>query len=316
MNKKCIEVIDTHTGGEPTRVVFGEPLALGEGPLAKQRDRFQSEFDSFRQAIVCEPRGGNAWVGALLTAPVTPGAAAGVIFFNNVGFLGMCGHGTIGVAVALAHLGQLQPGTHRLDTPVGLVEIRLLDKNRVELANVPSYRFQKQVSVQTPDGKLIHGDIAWGGNWFFICSDHGLDLRCENLADLQSFSIGVRKALEQQNVTAANGELIDHIELIGPPTDPETADSKNFVLCPGGAYDRSPCGTGTSAKLACLAIDGQWPPNTVFRQESIVGSIFEASYVFQSENKIVPTIVGRAFVNSEARLIFDPHDPFCMGMPG
>jgi 4-hydroxyproline epimerase len=307
-----IHIIDSHTGGEPTRVITAGGPDLGNGSMPERLERFRRDFDHIRSAVVNEPRGNDAIVGALLCEPSDPTCDAGVIFFNNVGYLNMCGHGTIGLLVTLAHMGCAREGVCRIDTVCGVVEARLLDANRVRIRNVPSYRHAKQVPVDAPGIGDIHGDIAWGGNWFFLVSDHGQALTLDRLEALTDYAWRVRQGLEQHGITGANGGLIDHIELFGAPTAPG-ADSKSFVLCPGKAYDRSPCGTGTSAKLACLYADGKLQPGQVWRQESIVGSVFEGSVSVQGDC-LYPEITGSAYVNAEADLILDDRDPFCYGI--
>lgn len=309
-----IRVIDTHTGGEPTRVVVSSPVALVGSTMAERRDHFRTAYDHFRRAIVCEPRGNDVMVGALLTDPVSTESIAGVVFFNNVGVLGMCGHGLMGVAVALQFLECIEVGSHQIDTPVGTVQFTLSADGCIRLQNVPSYRVAADVPIQLASGQVIHGDVAWGGNWFYICHDHGATIALSNLRQLDALSREIRAQLEDRQLTGDDGERIDHIELVGPPTSPQRADAKNFVLCPGGAYDRSPCGTGTSATVACLAARGELAENVVYRQESIVGSIFRATYRRLSPQRVEPTLEGRAFINGEGELLLDPHDPFCMGI--
>lgn len=321
-----IEVIDTHTGGEPTRVITNSPVRFASKTLRQQRDEFQENFDDIRRAAICEPRGNDVIVGALLTAPENEGSTAGVIFFNNVGYLGMCGHGTMGVAVAMLSRGLIEFGAHKLDTPVGTVSFEIQADNSVTIENVASFRFKHKVALALPNGSTLHGDIAWGGNWFFICGDHGQCIEAANIPRLTDLCVSIRRQLEHFGITGAEGAEIDHIELVGSPVDPQLADSKNFVLCPGGAYDRSPCGTGTSAKLACLAADGKLAENATYRQEGIIGSVFEAEYSLAGDTHrshgdtheptrlIVPKITGSAFVNGESTLILDPRDPFCMGI--
>jgi 4-hydroxyproline epimerase len=262
--------------------------------------------------MINEPRGSDALVGALLCAPVDDTCIAGVIFFNNVAYLGMCGHGTIGVIATLAHVGRIGAGLHRLETPVGIVEAQLFENGEVEIANVPSYRYLAGVIVDVPGFGPIRGDVAWGGNWFFLVNDHGQQLTLDNLEALTDFTSRIRDALERDGITGADGHEIDHVELFSP-SQLDGVDSRNFVLCPGKAYDRSPCGTGTSAKLACLFADGKFGEDQVWRQESIVGSIFEGT-VSVVDNKIHPHIRGAAFVTAESELILDPRDPFCMGI--
>lgn len=307
-----IQVIDSHTAGEPTRVVVAGGPDLGRGSMAEQRDVFRRRFDDFRSAVVNEPRGSDVLVGAILCAPVDPSCAAGVIFFNNVGYLNMCGHGTMGVAVTLAHLGRIGVGTHRLETPVGIVTIEYHGENRVTIENVPSYRYTRNVAVEIEGYGTVHGDVAWGGNWFFLCHEHGLELAVANLEALTEFSRRLRRALPRQAIAGKDGGEIDHIELIGPARDPGN-HGRSFVLCPGLAYDRSPCGTGTSAKLACLHADGKLWEGQIWRQESIIGSVFEGT-VRIDHGRVIPQIAGSAYVTAEATLILDPGDPFQMGI--
>ena len=310
-----MRVIDSHTEGEPTRLIVSGGPDLGSGPLDARRARFAAEFDNVRSFAVNEPRGSDAVVGALLCEPVDPACAAGLIFFNNVGYLGMCGHGTIGAAVTLAHMGRIGPGTHRFETPVGEVTVDLLGRNEVEIENVPSWRYRKDVAIAVDGLGTVVGDIAWGGNWFFLVGTPPLPLAMANIQDLTRAADAIARALETAGITGADGGKIDHVEFFGPPRDP-AADSRNFVLCPGGAYDRSPCGTGTSAKLACLAADGKLGAGETWIQESIVGSRFAAQYRPGPEGRIVPRIRGRAYVVAEATLLRDPEDPFADGMRG
>lgn len=328
-----IQIIDSHTGGEPTRVVVEGGPDLGSGSMAERRIVFQERFDDFRTAVVNEPRGSDVIVGALLCEPVDPANAAGVIFFNNVGPLWMCGHGTIGLGVTLGHLGKIKAGTHRIETPVGLVTIDYDGANRVSLENVPSYRIAHDVEVQVDGIGSVKGDIAWGGNWFFLVDTesnpaikqasrrriHSSGGKGEKAAmslaeveHLTDITWRIRQALEQNGITGEGGGEIDHIELFGPPGD-EANHSRNFVLCPGRAYDRSPCGTGTSAKLACLYADGKLKPGNVWRQESILGSVFEGTVRLDGD-KLIPRVTGTAYVTAEATLLLDPADPFQMGI--
>lgn len=309
-NTRRVKVIDSHTGGEPTRVIISGGPDLGSDTLAVRLERFRTEHDDFRSSVVNEPRGSDAIVGALLCEPLDNTCVTGVIYFNNVAYLGMCGHGTIGVVATLAHLGRIGPGTHRIETPVGVVTATLDADGSVEVANVPSYRLAADVSVHVIGLGPVIGDVAWGGNWFFLVKAHGLELSLDNLKDLTDFSSAVRESLASAGIIGEDGHEIDHIELFGPS---EIADSKNFVLCPGSAYDRSPCGTGTSAKLACLFADGKLSEGQVWRQESIVGSVFEGR-VSVSDNAIHPHIKGSAFITAESELILDARDPFCMGI--
>lgn len=305
-----IHILDSHTGGEPTRLVLGGFPDLGVGSMVQRRALLAAQHDAWRAATVLEPRGNDVIVGALLCAPVDPANAAGVVFFNNTSYLGMCGHGTIGLLASLAYLGRIQPGVHGIETPVGTVSATLHDDGSVSVRNVPAYRLHRQLRVAVPGYGEVVGDVAWGGNWFFLVSEPAQRVASDNLAALGAFADAVRQALQVQGVRGDDGGVIDHIELFGDDPD---ADSRNFVLCPGGAYDRSPCGTGTSAKLACLAADGKLQPGALWRQSSIIGSVFEASYS-RDGDKIIPTLRGRAHMSAEATLLIEADDPFGWGI--
>ncbi|HEY8747399.1 MAG TPA: 4-hydroxyproline epimerase [Tepidisphaeraceae bacterium] len=307
-----IRIIDSHTAGEPTRVVIAGGPDLGAGSLADRLTRFRDHHDHFRSAIVSEPRGSDCLVGALLLDPTDPTCTAAVIFFNNVGYLGMCGHGMIGVMATLSHLGRAAPGVHRIETPVGIVTATLHDPNSVSIRNVPSYLHAKNVSVDVESHGPITGDIAWGGNWFFLVHDHQQNLEPANIESLTAFCWKIRRALDRASITGADAKPIDHIELVAPSPTPGI-NARNFVLCPGGAYDRSPCGTGTSAKIACLVADQKLKPGQIWRQESIIGSVFEASAELH-DGQIIPTIKGSAYITSEATLLINPADPFRWGI--
>jgi proline racemase len=305
-----VQIIDSHTGGEPTRVVIGGGPPLGGGSVAAQLKVFREQHDRFRSAVVNEPRGSDVLVGALLVEPADKSCVTGVIFFNNVGPLQMCGHGTMGLVVTLAHLGRIGPGEHRIETCVGVIAATLHEDGLVSVANVPSYRKAKDVVVEVKGFGPVRGDIAWGGNWFFLVSDHGQTLDLGNVGPLADFSWRVRQAVNAQGFPE-----VDHVEIFGPPRTKE-GHSRNFVLCPGQAYDRSPCGTGTSAKLACLAADGKLKEGEAWIQESILGSTFTGRFqwIDRQRGEVAPVITGSAFVNSEATLLLDAQDPFCWGI--
>ena len=305
-----IRVIDSHTAGEPTRLIMSGGPDLGSGPLEVRVQRFREEFDAYRSAVVNEPRGSDPVVGALLCEPHRPGCTLGVIFFNNVGYLGMCGHGTIGLVASLAHAGRLTPAKVQIDTPVGAVGAELHADGRIDVGNVPSYRKARNVTVDVPGAGVVRGDVAWGGNWFFLAEIQDQPLALGNVEALTEFCWRVRQALNAQGFPE-----VDHVELFGPSRS-AGADCRNFVLCPGKAYDRSPCGTGTSAKLACLAADGTLAENEAWTQESIIGSTFSARFQWldRSLGTIAPVISGRAHVTAESTLLLDPADPFCWGI--
>lgn len=307
---KRLHVIDSHTGGEPTRLILSGFPALSGGSIAAQLDGLRNEHDQWRRACLLEPRGNDVLVGALYCEPVTAGATCGVIFFNNAGYLGMCGHGTIGLVASLHYLGHIAPGVHIIDTPVGPVAATLHEDGAVSLRNVPAYRFRHQVAVDVPGHGVVKGDIAWGGNWFFLVSEHGKTLEMNNVDALTEYTWAMLKALENQGIHGADGALIDHIELFA--SDPD-ADRRNFVMCPGKAYDRSPCGTGTSAKLACLAADGALAPGQTWTQASITGSQFTGHYEWDGE-RVIPFITGRAYMTADSVLLIDEQDPFAWGI--
>jgi 4-hydroxyproline epimerase len=308
-----IEVIDSHTGGEPTRCVLSGGPHLGAGPLAERLEKLRDNHDVYRRRILCEPRGSEALVGALLVEPVDPAAAGGVIFFNNTGYLGMCGHGMIGVGATLSYLGLIGPGEHCIETPVGDVTITLAEKDEITISNVEAYRHRAQVQVEVPGYGLIHGDVAWGGNWFFLVEEHPFTLVLERVEDLTAFTWLIRQALIANGITGADGAEIDHVELFSAPRN--TANqSRNFVLCPGKVYDRSPCGTGTSAKMACLVADGKLAPGQLWRQEGILDSVFTGRAELVGD-RILHYITGSAYVTSKATLIFEDNDPFRDGIP-
>ena len=286
---------------------------MGSGPVEQRLRSMRDRFDWVRSTVVNEPRGSDVLVGALLCEPDTGDAVASTIFFNNVGYLGMCGHGTIGLAVTLAYLGLIVPGEHALGTPAGDVRFTLHDGHRVSVDNVSSYRYREAVEIDVAGIGKLRGDIAWGGNWFFLVERHGQALEMDNVDRLTDYSWAIRRHLEENGIRGPEGQVIDHVELFGPPSDGSKADSRNFVLCPGKAYDRSPCGTGTSAKLACLVADGKLSPGEVWRQESITGSVFEATASVR-EKRILPTVTGSAYITMDAEILVDPDDPFAHGL--
>jgi 4-hydroxyproline epimerase len=307
---KHLHVIDSHTGGEPTRLVMKGFPALAGATMAEQRDDLRNQHDKWRKACLLEPRGNDVIVGALYCEPVSDNATCGVIFFNNAGYLGMCGHGTIGLIASLHYQGLISPGEHSIDTPVGQVGTFLHDDGSVTVRNVPAYRYRKQVAVEVQGHGVVVGDVAWGGNWFFLVSEHGKTLEMRHVEALTSFTWAILRALEAQGITGEGGALIDHVELFA---DDEVADSRNFVLCPGKAYDRSPCGTGTSAKLACLAADGKLAPGQIWVQASITGSQFVCCYEREG-SRVIPFITGSAYMTADSTFLIDDRDPFAWGI--
>jgi 4-hydroxyproline epimerase len=315
-----LHTVDSHTAGEPTRVIVAGGPDLGKGELSDRLRLLRESHDSFRTRVIAEPRGSEVIVGALLCDPVDPRHAAGVIFFNDVGYLGMCGHGTIGVVTTLAHLGRIGPGEHVIETPVGIVRTELHEDGSVSVKNISSYRYRAEVPVDVPGYGRFIGDIAWSGNWFFLIGQHTYDLVLRNRAELLAVTTAIRSALDHSGITGAGGAWIDHVELFSAPADPANS-SRNFVLCPGASFDRSPCGTGTAAKMACLYADGKLQPEQSWRQEGILGTVFVGSVqaelnaeVSHDLKPVIPTIQGRAWITAESTLLFDPTDPFQEGI--
>ena len=311
-----IQCVDSHTGGEPTRAVISGFPDFAAVPLVQVVELLRTRYDRYRLATVCEPRGNDVLVGALLLPARSSGSLASVIFFNNVGYLGMCGHGMIGVLATLEYQGRVHPGKCALDTPVGTVQAELHGAGVVSIDNVPSYRHLANVALQVTGYGQVVGDVAWGGNWFFLCSADGRAMRAGAVEELTRYAWAIRQSLVASGVTGRDGAEIDHIELMGP-AHAAANSGRNFVLCPGRAYDRSPCGTGTSAKLACLAADGKLAEQAVWRQESVLGSVFEGRYRWIDGlvgGQVAPTIKGQAHVCAEVALLLDATDAFCWGV--
>ena len=309
-----IRVVDSHTEGEPTRVVVAGWPQLRAETMAARRDELRMRHDDLRRAVVCEPRGHDAIVGALLTPPVQEGSVAGIVFFNNGTYLGMCGHGLIGVVRTLEHLGRLAPGVAHFDTPVGTVRTELGADGAVTIENIPSHMHARDVVLEVPGYGMVTGDVAWGGNWFFITHADAVPVDMAHLGELGRFTQAIQDAIIVHGITGANGGVIDHIEISAAPARAD-ADCLNYVQCSGGAYDRSPCGTGTSAKMAALHARGELALGQKWRQEGIAGGLFTGWLTAGPNGTVVPHVSGTAFITSEATLHFDPGDPFRNGIP-
>lgn len=308
-----LKIIDSHTGGEPTRAIIDGMPDLGPGSMAERREILSKQHDWLRRATVLEPRGFEAIVGAALQESTLPNCTAGVIFFNNAGYLNMCVHGIIGLAITLKHMGRIDTGVHRIETPVGIVIVKLNEDDSVSVENVRSYRTEKDVEIPVPEFGPIVGDIAWGGNWFFIIDGQGPVVDYANIKELTHFCINAREALSIAGITGNAGAAIDHIEIFAPANE-SIADSRNFVLCPGDEYDRSPCGTGLSARLACLADSGLLRPNQSYLQASIINTLMEGSFRSDGEKAVIPTITAKAWLTGECVLAIDPDDPLKHGI--
>ncbi len=311
---ETIEVVDSHTEGEPTRVVIGGWPELAAATMEGRREELDRRFGPLWRGAILEPRGHDALVGALLTPPVSHGAVAGVVFFDNAGPLWMCGHGTIGVVRTLEHLGRIAPGAVKLDTPVGPVGAELGVDGVVTIQNVPAQCHLRDLAVDVPGLGRVVGDVAYGGNWFFLAELPGEAVEPGNHERLRTVTLAIQRALSVEGVRGGGGEIVDHVILFGPPARPD-ADSRNYVMCPGGAYDRSPCGTGTSARMASLHARGRLAIGARYRQESICGSLF-TGWLEERDGKLIPRIQGRAFITGRTTLHFDPRDPFRGGLGG
>jgi 4-hydroxyproline epimerase len=307
-----IRVVDSHTAGEPTRIVIDGLPDLGSGSIAERRERFRKAESRFRAGIISEPRGSDALVGALLCDPVDPSCAAGVIFFDNVGVPGMSGHALIGLIATLDYLGRVHPGAHRIETPLGVVKTELHPQGDISFENVPSFRHKKGIAVDVEGFGTFAGDVAFGGSWFFLVDEHREMLDLGRIERLTQLATAIRRTLSRKGITGPEGEEVDHVALFGPPRGRD-AHSRNFVLGPTRAYDRSPSGTATSARLACLLEEGKIAEGEIIRQESIVGSAFEGS-VKKVDGAIRPTIRGNAYITADSMLIVDQRDPFCWGI--
>jgi len=307
-----IEVIDSHTGGEPTRVVVGGWPQPAGATMEERLESLRREADHLRAAVVNEPRGHEAIVGALLTPPVEPASEAGVVFFNNASWLGMCGHGTIGLVRTLEHMGRIGAGRLCFDTPVGPVPAELHENGEVTVQNVPAYTHQLDVEVDVPTIGRVTGDIAWGGNWFFMAHLDRYEIALSNLTELLAVTQAIRSALLETGLMPTDERESIHIELYGAPTR-DDADSKNFVLCPGCEYDRSPCGTGTSAKMAVLYDRGKFAIGDLWRQESITGSLFTC-WLTEEDGALIPHIRGEAHVTGRSTLLFAAEDDLRGGL--
>jgi 4-hydroxyproline epimerase len=313
-----LRVIDSHTIGEPTRVVIDDSLVTGldlsGGSVRERRGHFRERYDHVRRALVGDPRGAVAMVGVILLPPTDPSCRFGAIYVNRVGYLDMCGHATIGLAVTLGHLGRIEPGSFRLETPAGVVGVTWHGGGEASFECVPPRRIAKSLALVCDDGSRVSGDVATSGLWFFICRNHGLPVEPVGIPALTARAWSIRRALEARGITGDGGEVIDHVVLLGPPHDPGN-HGRAFVLCPDGAFDRSPCGTGTSALVGCLFEDGVIEEGPVWRQESVLGGVYEASIRREGE-KLIPTVRGHAWITGDTTLHFAADDPYRTGLDG
>ncbi|MGO4268824.1 proline racemase family protein [Paenibacillus sp. TAF58] len=304
-SKKVFTTIDTHTGGNPTRtVISGVPKLVGS-TMSEKMLHMKTEYDWIRKILMYEPRGHGIMSGAILVEPCHPEADIGVIYIETGGYLPMCGHDTIGVCMALVETGMIpvtEPTTNlKIDTPAGLVEAELAVQNgkvqKVAFQNVPSFLY-KHVKVEVEGLGGVYCDIAYGGNFYAITDARvlGLELTPSNADIIVKMAVNLRKSINQSvNVVHPEAPYIrglTHIEFYTDPTHPD-AHVKNTVIVPPGGIDRSPCGTGTSAKLAVMFAKGEIRMNEEFVHESIVGSLFRASVVGTTQVGSFPAVVTR-----------------------
>jgi proline racemase len=329
---QMIQAVDSHTAAEPTRVITGGLPTIRGATMAEKRDQLRQEHDSIRKSLVLEPRGHDAIVLAFLLPPTRDDADLGVVFANDAGYLGMCGHGSIGLvttAVAMGLVPAVEPVTEiALDTPVGLIRCRVaVEAGRpksVTITNVPSFLYRQRVIVDVHGFGKVAADVAYGGNWFaFVEADQlGLVVEKSHLPVLMQAATAIREALVREGVRGIHPETgeeetVDHIKLF-EALDGEHLGARSLTLCPGTAYDRSPCGTGTSAKLAVLHAKGELKQGEVFDSESVLGTKFMARIVGETTvgkyPAIVPEITGSAWITSFATFVIDPDDPCRLGI--
>lgn len=324
---QVIQAVDSHTAAEPTRVITGGLPMIRGATMADKRDELKRLHDPIRRSLVLEPRGHDAIILAYLLPPTHDDADLGVVFANDAGYLGMCGHGAIGLAttaVAMGLVAAVEPVTEiTLDTPVGLIKCRVAVEGgrpkSVTITNVPSFLYRQRVVVDVHGFGKVAADIAYGGNWFaFVEADQlGLMVEKAHLPVLMQAAIAIREALVRDGVRGVHPdsgeeEVIDHVKLF-VPLDGEHHGARALTLCPGTAYDRSPCGTGTSAKLAVLHAKGELKTGEQFDSESVLGTRFAARVVAETTvgefPAIVPEITGSAWITSFATFVIDPDDP-------
>ena len=329
---QVIQAVDSHTAGEPTRIVTGGLPPLAGASMAEKRTILQRDHDGLRRALVLEPRGHDAIVLAYLLPPCTPGAHLGVVFANDAGYLGMCGHGAIGVAtvaVAMGMVAAVEPVTEVvLDTPAGVVPCRVAvaggKVKSVTITNVPSFLFAQRVVVPVHGFGKVAADIAYGDNWFaFVEADQlGLMVEKTHLPVLMQAATAVREALVREGVRGrhperSGDEIVDHVKLFAPLAGDEPG-ARALTLCPGAAYDRSPCGTGTSAKLAVLHAKGELEIGAWFRSQSVLATEFRARVVRETRvgphPAIVPEVTGSAWITGFPTFVLDPEDPCRFGI--
>lgn len=323
---RVFSTIDTHTGGEPTRTIIGGLPYIPGKTIVEKMHYLKENMDWVRTSLMFEPRGHSVMSGVILTEPTTPEADIGVIFIETGGYLPMCGHDTIGVSTALVEAGIVkaeEPFTYiSLDTPAGLTRVKVHVENgkakSVTFRNIPSFVFAEDVEVTVPGFGRIKMDVAYGGNVYAILPAEavGLKILPENASEIIQKGKLVRDAVNKQvNIQHPEKPFINectHVQFYGEPTNPG-ANLKNTVFFADSGIDRSPCGTGTSARVATLYAKGELELNQEFLHESIIGSIFVARAVEEAKvgpyKAVIPEVTGSAFVTAMSQFVIDPEDP-------
>ncbi|MEV5597276.1 proline racemase family protein [Streptomyces sp. NPDC052496] len=324
--------VDSHTEGMPTRVITDGVGTLPGATMADRRRYFVEHLDHLRQLLVNEPRGHAAMSGAILQPPTRPDADWGVVYIEVSGCLPMCGHGTIGVATVLVETGLVEVTepvtTVRLDTPAGLVAARVAVRDgraeHVTLHNVPSYAHELDAVVKVPGFGEVRYDLAYGGNFYAITplAALGIPFAAAHLDDIIAAGLAVLAALGERDrpVHPADPAISGcrHVQFTAPGTPgPDGSDSRNAMVIHPGWLDRSPCGTGTSARMAQLHARGALPLHRPFVNESLIGTRFTGHLVgterVGGRTAVVPTVTGRAWITGTARYVLDPTDPFPRG---
>jgi len=327
---RVIHTVESHTEGMPTRVVVGGVGAIPGNTMFERRAYFMEHMDDLRTLLMYEPRGHSAMSGAILQPPTRPDADWGVLYIEVSGCLPMCGHGTIGVATVLVETGMVEVvepvTTVRLETPAGLVIVDVLVENgkaiNVTLTNVPSFSYALDQIVDVPGYGKIQYDMAYGGNFYAIVPVErvGLSIAPENGDKLLAAGLAISNAINEQNrpVHPENPEIASchHVDFISPG-DEGPLHWRNAMAIHPGWFDRSPCGTGTSARLAQMVARGQFNDGDVLENESWIGSCFTGRIVGRTKvgdfDAIIPAITGRAWIMGTAQWRLDPSDPFPAG---
>jgi len=321
-------VIDSHTAGHPTRIVVGGLPKVRGGSVAQKRDYIKSKMDYIRTLLCNEPRGHSCMYGAFLVEPSSEDADFGVIFFSTASYDDMCGHGTIGVATVLTEMNMVrreEPTTEvTFETPAGLVRVETKvvggKVKSVSFVNVPAFLYKKDISIDVPGYGEVKGDVAFGGNWFFYVNakEIGVRVRSENVDALARAGIAIKNEFNKEFdlVHPTNPNISRKLlatSIIDIPVKNKNADQNNIVV-EGKWVDRSPCGTGTSGRMAVLFAKNKLGLNEDFVNESITGETFRGRLIGETKvgeyPAVVPEITGNAYITGFNHIILDPDDPF------